>query len=148
MTLPTGAIALSQVNTELNRPATQNIQMNDSAVRGLAGKPSGAVDMNSLRGKSARTVSITTLESGSNATGPQTRADYIIFKLSVSDGTAPSSYYWQDGSGGSTWRFDGPSYNTTGFIRIQSDTAYCTAVVAGQTYNLSLNYFYTAGDET
>jgi len=55
MTLPVGQISLSQVNTELSRPATQIIPMNDSAVRTLAGVGgSGTViSMQNLQGKSA-----------------------------------------------------------------------------------------------
>lgn len=52
MTLPTGTISMSQVNTELGRPSTQSINLNDSAVRTLAGRPSGTISMNDLRGKS------------------------------------------------------------------------------------------------
>lgn len=61
MTTPTGQISLSQVNTELSYPATQTIGMNDTAVRNLAGVPSGAISMQNLQGKSSVfTFSITT----------------------------------------------------------------------------------------
>ena len=53
MTLPaSGPISLSQVNTELGRPATNWITMNDPDVRRLAGAPSGAIYMSFLYGKS------------------------------------------------------------------------------------------------
>lgn len=53
MSLPTtGPISLGQVNTELKRPATQTISLNDGQVRQLAGRPSGAISMSDLRGKS------------------------------------------------------------------------------------------------
>lgn len=53
MTLPaSGAIYLAQVNTELGRPATQWITMNDPDVRRLAGAPSGLIWMSQLHGKS------------------------------------------------------------------------------------------------
>lgn len=52
MALPSsGQILFSQVNTELGRPATQAINMNDSEVRELAGKPSGAISFSDLLGK-------------------------------------------------------------------------------------------------
>jgi hypothetical protein len=40
------------VNIELGRAATASINMNESAVRGLAGVPSGAITMNNFYGKS------------------------------------------------------------------------------------------------
>jgi alpha-tubulin suppressor-like RCC1 family protein len=52
MTTPTGTISLSDVNIELGRSATAQINMNDADVRTLAGVPSGAISMNDLRGKS------------------------------------------------------------------------------------------------
>lgn len=54
MALPsTGSISMSQVNTELKKSATATISLNDSAVRKLAGKTSGTISMNDLRGKKA-----------------------------------------------------------------------------------------------
>ena len=53
MTLSTGTISLSQVNTELGYSATATISLNDAAVRGLAGVSSGTISMSNLQGKSA-----------------------------------------------------------------------------------------------
>jgi hypothetical protein len=52
MSLPTtGPISLSQVNVELGRSATAAISMNESAVRTLFGRASGAISMQDGRGK-------------------------------------------------------------------------------------------------
>ncbi len=56
MTLPTGQIGLSQVNTELGRTSTLQIDLGGTnpatTIRTLAGVASGQIGMNSLRGKS------------------------------------------------------------------------------------------------
>ena len=53
MALPTTTISMSQVNTELGRSATASINLNETAVRTLAGVASGAISMDNLRGKSS-----------------------------------------------------------------------------------------------
>jgi len=58
MVLPTGAISMSQVNTELGRSATAALDLNDADVRSLAEKPTGAISLNDLRGKGSA-VSVT-----------------------------------------------------------------------------------------
>lgn len=54
MTTPTGTISLSDVNVELGRSSTASINMNESAVRTLAGVGGSGtiISMNDLRGKS------------------------------------------------------------------------------------------------
>lgn len=57
MTLPTsGAISLSQVNTELGLAANTAINLNQANVRSLAGVASGAISMSNLYGKSSLTL--------------------------------------------------------------------------------------------
>ena len=51
MALPTGAICLSDVNTELGKASNAPICLNDAAVRALAEKPSGSICMSHLQGK-------------------------------------------------------------------------------------------------
>jgi hypothetical protein len=67
MTLPASpnSISLGQVNTELGRSATATIDMNDSAVRSLFGRPGSGtqISMSDGRGKSAITISLAGLTS-------------------------------------------------------------------------------------
>lgn len=54
MALPnTGAISFNMLNLQLHRPEMQQISLNDAQVRGLAGKTSGAIGLDDLRGKYA-----------------------------------------------------------------------------------------------
>ena len=54
MALPnTGAISFNMLNLQLHRPEMQQISLHDAQVRGLAGKPSGAIGLDDLRGKYA-----------------------------------------------------------------------------------------------
>ena len=47
-----GAIAISDINVELGRASTYNSNLNESALRTLAGVPSGAISLSSFYGKS------------------------------------------------------------------------------------------------
>ena len=40
----------------------------------------------------------------------------------------------------------GPAYQVMGYTYQNSGTAYCSVVVGGRTYELSLDFQYTAGD--
>lgn len=54
MALPvSGALAMSQVNTELKKTETQTISLNDPIVRSLAQKSAGQISMFDLLGKTA-----------------------------------------------------------------------------------------------
>lgn len=67
MALPTGTISMSDVNVELGRPWNATISLGDAEVRSLAGRPSGAISMADLRGKSSMsTVYARQHQSGNN----------------------------------------------------------------------------------
>ena len=67
MALPTTTISMSQVNTELGRSATASINLNESAVRTLAGVASGAISMDNLRGKSNAPAATFSPDGGTSA---------------------------------------------------------------------------------
>lgn len=72
-----GAISLSQVNTELGRSSTASISLGETAVRTLAGVASGAISMSNLYGKSSEAVTVSNLD---------------IYASRVGSGTAIASY--------------------------------------------------------
>lgn len=99
--LPTaGDISLSQVNTELGLPSTNQISFNDAAVRTLFGT-STIVDLNSAHGKSNVTFTIVAMDYNSKhnimgyqvgyfgSCSPTTLRGYVIqfcYTLPSSDG--------------------------------------------------------------
>lgn len=93
--LASGAIALSQVNTELGLSSTATIGMNDSGPRGLAGKPTAAsaINMSDLYGKSANTPSLaahTISGSASPVAGTYTNTATLTF---VNNGTLTGQFF-------------------------------------------------------
>jgi hypothetical protein len=99
MVLPTGTISMSQVNTELGRSATASLNLNDAAVRSLAGIPSGAISMNDLRGKGSA-VSVAYV-SGSGSSGNATTYTFnsvsigaaVTGRLVVATATTNNPYF-------------------------------------------------------
>lgn len=96
MTLPsTGAISMDMVADELGISAS-GLSLNDSRVRNLAGRPSGAISFSDLRGKSAYTPmslsasDIYTLTDSRYGAG--TAVGYPT--VYVTNGLAPFSYQW------------------------------------------------------
>lgn len=117
MTLPVGAISLSDVNSELRLPATQVISLNDAAVRQLAGVSSGAISMSNLQGKSY----VITIPSSGSITQ--------YFGLSYSYGN-PSTLSWT--VAGTTFSFNISSATTyCGSTYSRSGTASITETTVG-----------------
>jgi hypothetical protein len=74
--------------------------------------------------------------------------DRLTFSVQVSDGAVPTSYSWSGSafSASSTAVFEGPSYSTNGFTYQSFGQVWVTVTVAGQTYEASYDFQYTAGD--
>lgn len=90
MALPTsGAISMSQVNTELGKAADAAVSMNDTDVRTLAGVSSGAISMSNLHGKSSLQPPTVTLAS-STAYATDDGGTGRDVRLTLGGGTATS----------------------------------------------------------
>lgn len=82
MTLPSsGAISLSQVDTELGRASNAAVSLGETAVRSMAGVSSGAISMSNLYGKSAITFS--PVAGSYTSSGPSPRTYTITASAAV-----------------------------------------------------------------
>ncbi len=139
MTLPTGAISLYDVNIELGRAGGSTIDMNDASVRNLAGQPSGATDMNALRGKSALSMSIALVRSsGTAGTGRSQTQNTITVTITGGTGTSfnwtstgEASATFVSGQGTNQVIMRGPSYPNIQAQTSQSETVTVTFTVNG-----------------
>ena len=92
---------MSQVNTELGRSSTATISLGESAVRALAGVPSGTISMNNLRGKSALSVSASNVSGDNGGFAPSGSVSTAGSppNTTVTGGTSPFTYSWTRISG-------------------------------------------------
>jgi hypothetical protein len=117
---------MSQVNTELGRSATATISLNESAVRSLAGVPSGAISMDNLRGKSSVTF---TPDGGTSSGSPVVLSDTQMFSASVSiECSAQAVWTWSKiGSSFAFASVESGQSNAIITFYLETETQYRTA---------------------
>jgi len=104
MTLPSsGEITLSMIRTELGKSGT--ISLNDTDVRALAGKTSGAISLSNFYGKSVWSVSVNDINRFAFGSG------FLIGTMTATGAPSGSSYSWTKVSGNSSISING---STTG----------------------------------
>lgn len=163
MALPTsGNITIQMIATELG--LSLPLDLNDSRVRTLAGKPSGSITMpGDFYGKSSVTATATITGSMSQqrqgGTTSTSRRSIGVFGVTTSSGAVPSAYSWsiiQDDAGAgmflsgatsSQCTCNGPVYDINGEQYISTFVLQCIATVDGNqvTATRSLNYTYGIG---
>jgi hypothetical protein len=108
------------VNIELGRAATDTINMNDSAVRSLAGVPSGAISMNNFYGKSNAFVFNRTISANTqnyNLLNDMVASGYVNGSGFTANITINSGVYvWSDNT--SLAGFDTGNITGTGTINL------------------------------
>lgn len=128
MTLPSGQISFSQVNTEILRSSTAALSLNDSTVRSLAGRPSGAIGMNNLQGKTYVRYGT---PSGSFAVINSTTWNVY---LAISNGMPNASFYIE-----LTYTTSGLPY--PGYIAVVGDTTTVGALDSSGNWSRTYNVF-------
>lgn len=145
MALPSsGSISIAQVATELG--LSLPLDLNDSRVRALAGKPTGNITLpNDLWGKSnGPTLSIGVNFYQETVSFNSVR-DVATVTLNWTGSTAPTSYSWAwegysvsiSGATSRTATFRGQNYNEFELGGEDNGYAVCTAVFNGVSYTAS-----------
>ena len=160
MALPTsGNITIQMIATELG--LSLPLDLNDSRVRTLAGKPSGSITMpGDFYGKSSVTATITGSMSQQRQGGTTSTSwrSSGVFGVTTSSGTVPTAYAWSiiaddvgemvlSGNTGTQATCNGPVYDINGEQYISTFVLQCIATVDGNqvTATRSLNYTYGIG---
>lgn len=147
MTIPTtGNITSAMVQTEWSF----SLPFTSAQVATAAGLTTPWTS-NDLRGKSARTISITILGYRQVRMGGAFGNNYydeITFGIRVDGSGTPSSYFWSGNvsGNGSTVIFRGPTYNTDAWYYQETGWAYCDTVIEGQPYSAHISFTYSQGD--
>lgn len=163
MALPSsGAISLSNVNTELGYSATATISMNDAAVRSLFAIASGQISMSDGYGKSAVTIQLGsyTSDAFNNTAGIKFSSD----KKTYATSNGGSTYYqidpaWASGTATTSnydiyvTRIAGESNttlsNTDTFLNLGTDRVWTVPYAAGfLRYVGATVLIYTTSDHT
>lgn len=152
MALPTtGAITLGQVAAELN--IALPLTLGDSRVRALAGKPSGAISLGDLRGKSAAIMVLINppLVEGQGFGQPSTFETVSgSAAVSVQGGTAPFSASWlfTGGDGGiSVSGGMNPTFSTSALVPFMRSATFLVTVTdaASKTGQLEISVQLSSG---
>jgi hypothetical protein len=97
MTTPTGRIAVSEINSEIQMRADQNITLDHELIRRLAGAGGSGtrIEMNWLRGKT-RGSAVTVSASGQTVTGTSGRTPSTVYAYANAYVTGPyDSINWE-----------------------------------------------------
>lgn len=159
MALPSsGSITIAQIATELG--LSLPLDLTDSRVRALAGKPSGSITMpNDLWGKSSVTISIVGNMSAVRGGGRDSLYDQGTFSVSKSGGGSITAYSWNvwndshgrlyvvDGSltGASVTLASTSTYNEFEFTETANAQVGCTVTVDGRSIYTERTLTYQVG---